>query len=415
MLTRRALVALTVGGVMAARPIVIEVSKRGRDAAGTPVDYATIRANVETLQGDMARAVAGNPEAWQDVRGKPDGALTVLDSGQPWHLVQSDAASTMKIVGGAITNTATTGMAAGYAEVQLAANVTRIGATIRFAPGTTSGGSAAIVIWQTEHISPGVPNSPLHLTVTPERIAVDIWVSGTGAANIGAVYFDQPLKTDGTEYTVDARIVGTTIEAAISNGTRLRATDSRVASYAGPWACWETFNTNSATDARAAFVEVWADTQPMTDRARETSLYGTVEAAERVTQRTVTARQYAPATAVNLTLSGTTQELSSALRLPVVFPASGKVLVRYGCYVAATGSRVMLTAYWDAAKTSQAFSHTLVNGTYTGTASGSALLSYPEGTTGTLHITAWIIGGSASVLQDGPNGYVSTVSAEPVV
>lgn len=369
---------------------------------------------------------SGNPVAYHNFRDDPDGPVSVLESGQDWHLVYTSDDLRMRVIDGALTTAATSGAVAGYAEVELPAPVLRIGATVRFTPKTEDGGLAALVIWKTDHITGGpIPDSPLHLKLSPYNISVDVWDSGVGPTLIGSETFLPPipaLELDGTtEYSVDVRIIDDTIEAYVSNGVTLVASHPKVAEHAGPWACWETYALNAATMTRAEFVEVWADTRRAGARSLAPTPYDihtqAVQMAERIVGETtpVTA-QYASNPADNKVLSGTVTELSTTLRLLTTFPASGKLLVTVSCFVEAAGAQVKLVGGWNDAFTATAFSQTVVNGSYVGQVSMTRLVTGTPGAMGFLRLGAQIIGGvgTATIRQDSVNGYVTTFAAAQV-
>ena len=80
------------------------------------------------------------------------------------------------------------------------------------------------------------------------------------SAPFGGTSFAAPLATDGaTVHTVDVAIAGATAHVIPPAGPAVDVTDPRIASLAGPLACFEVYQGDAAADSKAAFVEVWAE------------------------------------------------------------------------------------------------------------------------------------------------------------
>jgi hypothetical protein len=376
-----------------------------------------LNAKLDEMDVDIAASRNG-AEAFSNFRNAANGAVLTLDSGQAWHLVHETDAMRMRVESGTLTYAVTTGGAGGYAEVYLEANVSRIGATVVFDSGTTLNGSATLAIWKTEHAVPPtpVPDSALHLVLTPDYVAIQVWDEGVGPDEIGREYFDADLVDDGaTEYTIEAWIDGETVNVYVSNGTMLSASDVRVVSHGGRWACWETFELDATTDSRSRFLEVWADSNNQGPRQRLLTPAVSQDLAIAVADdRLVRAIEYSGPGASSVVLGTSPAELNVDLRLPVVFPSTGTIIVEYSVYVVANAAWVLMSAFWDSSLSTQAFGQTLVNGTEVGQITARKVLNNTPGASATLHFAPWRVGGSASINTDSPSGYYASVSWAPV-
>lgn len=388
------------------------------DTAITGAEATAVQANVS-----LALNRTDGADAYSDFRQAPDGIPVSLDSGQPWHHVAGDSDHQMRVVDGVLTNAKTTGLSAGHAEVDLGAPVQRIGATVTFGSYSTNNGSAALVIWTTQHdTGEPIPYSPLHLSVTPVQMALALWETdppGGGIDYLDTYNFPTALTADGTtEYKIEARIRDTQIECWVSDAAtgvvvgEIVASDSRVADYAGPWATWETYASDASTDSKASFVEVWAGTAAETGRARGES----PDAIRAVVQSRVAnvlpiVRSVSPELDESMVVGESAGEIHAGLRLPVVFPKSGALIVTVSLYVVASSSWVILKTSWDSSISSEAYAQTIVNGSCAQQIMTSFPLTNTPGATGTLHFGAFRVGGSAGITLYNLTGYKAFVSA----
>lgn len=297
--------------------------------------------------GNAVSQAVVDPVAYQDFRDRADGSPTELDSGQPWQYTYGSGgtASKLKVVSGFLTNDVVSGATAGYAEVNLGAPVKRLGATVTFsAASVLTGAAAALVIWKTEHISGQVPDSGLHLTLSPERVQVQT-VESTVFTTLGTTYFEPNLLRDGTtEYTVDAEIVGDTAYISVSNGSTLVVTDARIASLAGTWACWEVFATDAATQTKVRFSEIWADIKSRRVRAQAPSIFTATKMAEAAAYPVIAVSYANPTVSAHIAV-GTTATNITQLTLTYVVPPSGKVLLEFTGYLTNPASTTVLLAF----------------------------------------------------------------------
>jgi hypothetical protein len=193
---------------------------------------------------------------------KGTSALVSADSGQDWFVVSTVAESYPTVIGGLLTNAAVAAAGrASYANANLGASVHRIGGRVVFSAAGPGMGVAALVVWKT--LMPAaiasIPDSPLHLVVGPESWSVGVWESGSYVVLANAA-FAVALANDGvTAHTIEAVISGTTATITLPDGNHV-VTDARIASLAGPWACFETKQDDASSDTKAGFTEVWAST-----------------------------------------------------------------------------------------------------------------------------------------------------------
>jgi hypothetical protein len=180
--------------------------------------------------------------------------LGAADTGQNWFLVENPAASDarLSVIGGKLTNTrVTAGVAAGYATANVGKNVTRIGGKF-----TLSSASAvlAFCVWQRNLETPNfIPPTGCHVVVTPTG-----WSYGYPSV-IASGSFNTALVTDGvTVSQFDIAISGSTATLTLPDGTQQQVTDASISALAGPYACFEVYQNNAATDGKSAFVSVYA-------------------------------------------------------------------------------------------------------------------------------------------------------------
>lgn len=74
----------------------------------------------------------------------------------------------------------------------------------------------------------------------------------------------EPIPRDGvTEATVEVAFDGDTMTVLMPDGVVVTATDPRIRTLAGPFACWEVFQgRDGATDTKVEYLDVWADSRP---------------------------------------------------------------------------------------------------------------------------------------------------------
>lgn len=194
---------------------------------------------------------------------KPNGALVTADTGQTYVLQYSGDDKRLRIVNGQLTNIYSLALPnAGYAEVTLDNNVSRIGGSFRFGPKTTNNGAAVFVVW-TEPFDPSgggpAPDSPCHLVCGVTNWTYGVFNAGVLTNIISGTY---SLLTDGTVYSADVQIIGSSAVILLPDGNRVGVTDSRISGNAGKIATFEVFALNAATDSRAGFITGYADDTP---------------------------------------------------------------------------------------------------------------------------------------------------------
>lgn len=198
-------------------------------------------------------------ELHDDFTGKGTTSLLVADSGQTY-IKEQTTQGALSIINGRLTNTATTGVQAGYAQTELSANVARIGAEFGFGPGA-DGGGINIAIWKTSIESfPTIPDSPLHITVTPTSYGITTFTSGIVEEVLPAQFFTRPLSQNGTLYTVEAYIEPEGIYVLRPDGLIDGPyTSPEVVANAGRFTNHEIYNNNAATETKGSFARIWAD------------------------------------------------------------------------------------------------------------------------------------------------------------
>jgi hypothetical protein len=190
--------------------------------------------------------------------GKPDGSLTVADTGQTWEHAYSSAAAQLRLVGGKLVNTTTaTSQPAGYIDTRLDQKVLRLGARFSYGAGSTGDGAAVLVAWRTSITSfPTIPDAPFHWAIWPAGWELGVIVSNV-FSSVASGSFASPLATDGTVYRASAFINGATVTLSLPDATSQTVTDSRFAAP-GQYAGFEIYYNNASTAARPQLVQLWA-------------------------------------------------------------------------------------------------------------------------------------------------------------
>lgn len=170
----------------------------------------------------------------------------------------ADPAQQLTVIDGALQTQATENLVGAYAEVDLGAPVTRIGAVFEFTGGTTRGGAIALPVW-TRTFSDSqefVPDSPSHLV-----LAADWWGYGVYEDNHQVVLAQSrisPALPSNTVLRLDIELTGDTATLHLPNGTTAAVTDPRIAEPA-QFATFESWQMDAATMARVRIEQAWAD------------------------------------------------------------------------------------------------------------------------------------------------------------
>lgn len=261
--------------------------------------------------------------------GKPDQALTTADSGQEWTLHETGSGAHLAIIDGKLTKPDVNGN--GYAQIELADDVRCIDADFTLGPYSTIGGGPILCVWK-DPIAVGVaiPDSPCHLQVSLDGWAYGVWDSdGAGLAVVKSGKWATNLVGDEETLYRCAAYLDYERSAAVvllPDGTVEVIEDSRIAEFAGPWACFEVPGDGDATDSLAQYVTVRADA---TDRPRD--IAAVMKAARQNVDDSLTVvHRYSPAPANNVAIPGafawtTIDEDDVAITFDA--PRSGKTLL----------------------------------------------------------------------------------------
>jgi hypothetical protein len=178
-------------------------------------------------------------------------------SAPSWELYAADADSELRITGGVLTNVATSGQKAGYLTAKPnSSNRSRVGGKWTFTAGTSgTTGAAAFVIWQTDLLPGTVPNSGAHLSVGADSWSFGYIENANPVVVLGSGSFTAPASGI---YQADIRVSGNTATIYLPDGSSTQITDPKIGSLAGPYACWEVFQGDAATDDKAGFTQAWA-------------------------------------------------------------------------------------------------------------------------------------------------------------
>lgn len=203
-----------------------------------------------------------------DFTAKGTAEIGDADTGQAWFHATGTAwtptnTSRLSIINGKLTNTTVeVANRAGYVTANLGANVKKIGGSFVFAAGTgaTHTGTAVFIIWK-ELLGKlsYIPNACCHFYITDVGWTFQVIENQVGAT-LASGSFDTPLTCDGaTVYSANVEIVDTTATITLPDGNTATATDARIASLAGTYACFEVSQQAANTDPKAGFTAVYAD------------------------------------------------------------------------------------------------------------------------------------------------------------
>ena len=266
---------------------------------GVPEDPSALEALVDMLKADAAAtyALKGSPffarrdESVPELFsyfGDDENAYSVVpkfDSGQDATAVGAP----WSIAGGTLVPLGSGVRAAYYRSPDMGAVVSRVGGRFRLLPGSgtrTGGGTACIAILN-GLINPAsiTVDMAAHFWTTSTAWAYTVWQAGVGQSVLASGFYSTPLLTDwSTEYELQVWLNGTTATFDLPDGSRHTVMDSRIGSYAGNFAFWESFLPGGDTDDMAAFTHVWCGTgvqripDLLLDRAQADTIYAPREA-----------------------------------------------------------------------------------------------------------------------------------------
>lgn len=352
------------------------------------------------------------PEAWSDFSNKPNGAAPpALDSGQVATVYSSS--SPLQISNGRLGYSAgVSGAKAGYLSAKLSGAATRIGATFTFTGGSTNNGAVAILMPVSTYVH-GI-DVAAHLIVTPTLIYWQVREAPGSFVTVFTHYYASALAKDGTEYTVEAQIDGSTVTLYSPDGSIDTFSDPLIASNNYGWVTWEPFQADVTTDTFPEIVELWADSGGQATR-RVTGM-DLKKISDSMSRRALkpTVIVHAP-TSDNVTVTTTPAEIASALRTTLFYPDSGRVLVEYYGYVVnAGGAAVYVSLYADAGLASNVASRVVAGGAHSGPAYFGVVMTGAPGTFYPIYFGVWRIGGSDATLQQNNSGYASVVKITPL-
>lgn len=402
----------------------------GNQLASTISNFATTVAATAALKAnnlsDVASAVTARTnlgvrpgaaaEVSEDFSNKGTAALGVADTTQtPTKYQTASTNSALTITSGKLTNSATAAAAvAGYAEYQLAGNVTRMGGHFSFTAGaSTQHGSVVFAVWKTTGvnlISLGVPDSPCHVVITPLGWELDVF---TGAALTTVAFggFSPTLATDGTLYSAEVEIVGTTAYLRLPDGSVQKITNATIGTNAGAFATFEVYQQLASTDNRASFHDYWADSNGF-----RPGIPGAKEFYDNYSSRLYpVVNHYAPGYSdVSIPTSEADVD-GTNLTISAKIPPSGKVKIEFECYVSMTNDDQIL---WALRRNGVSIQYCTVTTLTTNGRVHATFLDTGQ-TVGDTIVYTWRHfrtggAGTALVKLNSGSGYAATMTATPI-
>lgn len=240
------------------------------DDDGVVVGYVDNKGVERSLDGSLLNRDTLNPvpalAALEEQVGKtsgPDGFYsadgdsvppTILDSG---HALLYSGAAQPVIDSGGISITAGTGQRALYIEAQLDENVTRMGAEFMFS-GVSDTGAIALIPWKTPNQYPLIPSTGAHFVLSQYEFFIESFDPLLiNTVRYAQKTFNKKLATN-TWYKIEWFIENDNISVLLPDGSVVYYTSQKLIDNAGPYACWEIFQNNGATDCRGVFRNIWA-------------------------------------------------------------------------------------------------------------------------------------------------------------
>ena len=225
------------------------------DIAPSKIDGTAITA--VTLPAATAHK-SNRAEAWVDWTARPDGTPTALDSGHALALYRNSygAGADFRVVSGVLRNIADTAdLAYSYAEVHLSDNVSRIGVEWVIQAG---GGSPILCVWKS-HITDinTIPDAPCHLQIGKTEWKFGVF-TGNVLTDILTGTYGAPLA-EGVTLRAEVYLIGDTAWILLPDNTWHTVTDSRIATNAGEYPCWEVGTLDASTAPCAHITRMWAD------------------------------------------------------------------------------------------------------------------------------------------------------------
>lgn len=176
---------------------------------------------------------------------------TTTKTGQRW---TRTGANPMALTAAGMT---VDGAGTGYTTTDLGHPPTEMGASVVFSPGTP-GAVIALLVSKGPGLDLG--NMGVHYIADYTGWTLQVRVNGQMPFPVlKAGNYAQPLKTDGTVYTVNIAIAGNTVTLTNADGSTATVTDPRISANLSGNLAWEVQRPDVA-QAKPAFTKVWAST-----------------------------------------------------------------------------------------------------------------------------------------------------------
>mgnify|MGYP000721127201 CR=1 FL=1 len=373
------------------------------------------------MAGGLAPLIAVDTElssrfllrAADEFSGYSNGVPTTTRTGQTYNMFGGIVGVTAypTIVSGHLT-LAISSAAAGYAQVDLGKAVTRVGGRFKFGTKSTDNGSAVLIAWAGDYAATpsSVPNSPCHLAITPVNAVFGVWNSNTFTQLASWTFATALSADDATYYTSEVYIdkATSTCTILLPDGTVKTVTDSLIGSIASAnWACWEMYRP-ATTDSLAKFSQTWASDTTI-------EMLPLVKWAATQPVGLAKATTYAPASGSDVvTPTSATAIDSTNLKVSMVAPASGKILIECNGIVTMSGSTRVFWSIKSGAATWG--TKNVVSQQYSGALTYRHLITgLTPNSTYDFVWQHWALASSTCTFKlDDPNGYQATMSATPI-
>lgn len=221
--------------------------------------FARFDPRIDQIETDLADKAPLNATARFNPAGKPNGTITVLDTGQP---VTNFGNSPISVVSGKLQHfPAASPQQAGYIQLNAGARVHRVGMMAAWQPNST--GAIAMVVPSLPWSQGVLPIAGIHLVMFGNGIwHCSRWNNGE------TIYADYTTNGryatvwDGIARPIDLWIDTDTATCTLyfPDGTSTTFSNPAVSADTANYAIWELYETAGSVDVAATIGEIWADT-----------------------------------------------------------------------------------------------------------------------------------------------------------
>lgn len=356
------------------------------------------------------------PKAHHDFSNKSNGVPIVTDSGQPIHIFNNGLnVSGLTVLDGNLTHGNPTGNnGAGYLEVSLNSQITRMGMVVNFP--STNAGSAVFASFEksivAEHLAGrAIPSAGIHVKIDKTKVEVIIYRTGGGSTAMGIYVFPTPLSAN-TNYTFQMIRDNKTIYIVLPDGTITPPyTHDDVALLTSKYACIELFEINSSINP-ASIVKFWADDEIVDPKS---NIATTFDMAKLVSKQPEPINHTIDKTTTTTTTLTTNYQTILTVSIPT--PASKKALVIASAYGNITGAGLMFYRASVQANLTYGFEEAVGSTVNDGMKTIFGVITFPTnvGVVTDVTLEAKMISGTGTVTNNNSTGRPVSMTIIPIL